>query len=155
VIASEARWFPVIVVSFRGPYTRAIIDDYFVEQTRISKRAVRDDTYLVSVARSDDAPDAQARRWIAEATQAMPDELRKRTLRSYCIVDSALQRGVVTAMSWLFKDMAELEAVATEDEAVAALTKLLASRGIAPPMGLDAAALRSFFSPDAPMSLRR
>lgn len=150
MIVTEARWFPVVVVVFRGPYTRPIIDAYFEEQIRLARRALRERTFLVSIAQSPDAPDAQARRWIAEATQAMPAELRARTLRSYCIVDGALQRGVVTAMSWLFKGMADLEAVASEEDALVALRALFAERGMDVPAELDAAGLRRTLQRAAP-----
>ena len=39
MISTEARFFPVIAVSFRGPYTRPIIDAYFEEQTALARRA--------------------------------------------------------------------------------------------------------------------
>ena len=142
MIFADARWFPVIVVSFRGPYTRPIIDAYFEQQMTLARRALRENVFLVTIAKSPDAPDAQARRWIAEATKAMPAELRARTVRSVCIVDGALQRGVVTALSWLFKDMADLEAVTSEEAAVLAVRDLLTTRVEPIPPGLDASVLR-------------
>lgn len=145
MISTEVRFFPVIVVTFRGPYTRQIIDAYFEQQCTLARRALREGVFLISVARSPDAPDAQTRRWIAEATQQMPLELRERTVRSVCIVDGAVQRGIVTAMSWLFKDMADLEAVASEDEAIGAVLPLLASRGQPVPAGFHEDALRRAF----------
>lgn len=155
MISTEARFFPVIAVSFRGPYTRPIIDAYFEEQTALARRALRESVFLISIAKSPDAPDAQARRWIAEATRAMPAELRARTVRSFCIVDGAVQRGVVTAMSWLFKEMADLEPVANEEDAFVALQKLLAVRGEVLPVGLDAAALRRALRSAGPRDVLR
>jgi hypothetical protein len=137
VISVEARWFPVILLRWRGPYTRTVIHDYFVQQRALAERANREDTYLAVIARVVDAPDVAARRWIAEETEATPPVLRKRTLRSFCIAENAIHRGVITAVSWLVRDMASLEAVSSPREAVRGARLALQAKGISVPDDLE------------------
>lgn len=137
MISVEARWFPVILLRWRGPYSRIIIHDYFVQQRALAERAVRENSYMAVIARVVDAPDAAARKWIAEETEAVPPELRARTLRSFCIAENPVHRGVITAVSWLVRDMASLEAVASAREALSGARRLLESKGVAVPMGLE------------------
>lgn len=137
MITIESRWFPVIVTSWSGPYDQRNIDGYFVEQRRLADQAMREDTWLTVIAKIGDAPDAAGRKLIAQATQAMPAVLRARTLRSFCIVENGIQRGVVTAVTWLVKDLADLQPVANEREAIEGARAILATRGVAFPEGVD------------------
>jgi hypothetical protein len=143
VISVEARWFPVILLRWRGPYTRSVIHDFFVQQRALAERAVRENTYIAVIARVVDPPDAAARKWVAEETERMPPALRARTLRSFCIAENAVHRGVITAVSWLVRDMATLEAVASSREAVRGARALLESRGIVVPADLELEAPRA------------
>ncbi len=137
MISIESQWFPVIVTSWSGPYDQRNVDAFFAEQRRLADRAMREETWLAVIAKIGEAPDAAARKLIADATQAMPAVLRARTLRSFVIVENGLQRGVVTAVTWLVKDLAELQPVANEREAIAGARKALEARGVAFPEGVD------------------
>ena len=137
MISVESQWFPVIVTSWSGPYTQRNVDTFFAEQRRLAERALREETWLAVIAKIGEAPDAAGRKLVADATQAMPAVLRARTARSFVIVENGLQRGVVTAVTWLIKDLADLEPVANEREAIAGARKLLAARGVSFPEGVD------------------
>lgn len=142
MIHIDDRFFPVVISHWYGPFGEAAIDAYFVQQIALAERAVQAGTWLVSIAPSGDIPSSADRKYIADRTRSMPAQLRERSIASFCIVESQIKRGVITALSWLIGDLSSLEPVASETEAIEGARRALQAKGIEFPYALTPEALR-------------
>lgn len=142
MIRSDDQFFPVILTSWRAPFTADRIDAYFDRQREHAERAKREGTWLVSITQEGDTPNSAERKHIADRTRQMPKELLERTVASYAIVTNPMKRGALTALGWLISDLAKVEAVSSEEEALARAERALVERGVSMPEDLDTASLR-------------
>jgi hypothetical protein len=141
----DDTYFPVVVSTWFGAATEPAVRAYFAWLHRVLGRAQAGRVpALVNITDAGPAgnPSPDVRRLIAELTvgweKAGADQLH---VTSYVVVESAVIRGVLTALGWLHGDM-KAENLASCSQAIERALADLAAAGVSPPVGLDPARWR-------------
>jgi hypothetical protein len=92
-------------------------------------RAMREKTWTVLIVSSPKVPSAGERKIIAELSNRVPIEERRK-LVAIGIISNPLLRGTITAFHWLIPGLPSLLAAADADEAVGMAAKVLTKRAI-------------------------
>lgn len=135
-LATEDMFFPVVVSTWFGPPTEPLVRGYFAWLAEQVERAQRSNLPLVNItdaglARS---PSAEVRRLIADETKRMKGG--QRPVKDYVVIENAVMRGVLNAISWLHGDLRAVM-VATTAQAIDAAIRDLAHAGCPAPSGLQ------------------
>lgn len=138
-IANDDTSFPILISTWFGTPTEALVRDYYRWLHEQLARAKREQQPLVIVTDSGPAgvPSADVRRLIAELTQVW-DKAGAKEVRvgSYVIIENALMRGVINTLNWLHGDL-QNESVPTAERALTlALNDLSKHRGAHIPSSL-------------------
>jgi hypothetical protein len=128
VIVANDTYFPIIVATWFGSPSERAVRGYFAWLDEMLARALRERVPIVNVTDSGlaDVPTADVRRLVAElAKQWERAGATKDRVTSCVVVDNALIRGVLRALSWLHGDM-KSQQFATCEAALAAALDILA-----------------------------
>jgi hypothetical protein len=120
VLVDDAT-FPFVVAAWEGEATEPAVRAYFVWLEGQIVRAMREKRPLINVTETSKAmnPKPSVRKLIADLTKQWGTSGADRhEVLAYVVVDSAIIRGVLTALGWLHGEMkvthvATLEAAAT------------------------------------------
>ncbi len=119
-ITVETRFYPFVLMSFRGDPTESEYRALFDSLAQISRKALRESTKHVCITVSSCNISPQNRKLVASLTEKHPEELMGPVIGSYVIVDSTILRGLLTALRWLSPKLAKLETPGSPDEAMTA-----------------------------------
>jgi hypothetical protein len=117
-ITVETRFYPFVLMSFRGDPTESEYRALFDSLAQVSRKALRESTKHVCITVSSSTISPQARKLVASLTEKFPEELMGPVIGSCVVVDSTLLRGLLTALSWLSPRLAKLDTAASPDEAM-------------------------------------
>jgi hypothetical protein len=143
-IVVDAKHWPVIFATWFDEATENAVTRYFEAHDKLLVRArgAREKFILVTDAAHSKRPSAKVRKLIADKTNAHPADAVDLTLGSLIVVENALMRGVVTALTWILPRMKDSEVVGNITEAIDRSLAILDAKGIARPTGLTAARYR-------------
>ena len=102
-IVVDDRHFPVVVSTWYGDPTEAIVRRYFDWLSGIIERSRSESVpyVLITDATYAKRPQPSVRQVVAELTDAMPPYTAEINIGNYVVVESALIRGALTAMQWI------------------------------------------------------
>jgi hypothetical protein len=135
VIVVDDTYFPVVVATWIGPPTEGAVRGYFAWLDALLVRATRESAPIINITDAGLAgvPSGDIRRLIAELTH---DWGRRgadtHPISAYVVVDNAVVRGVLSALSWLHGDLKTTHFATCEAALAAALVELARVRFTAP-----------------------
>jgi hypothetical protein len=134
VVLDTTHW-PIVFATWFGEPTEPLVAKYFKQHDKTLQRArsTEQPFILVTDTFATKQPSAKARKLIADLTAAQPTDATKFTYASYIVIESALIRGVVTALRWILPRMADSESVDSVGKAIERSLALLDSKGVARP----------------------
>lgn len=135
VIIVQEECFPVVCTTWIKSPSARVIEEYFRWINESAARAHREGITLVNItdAGLTGVPSADVRRLIAERTQELETSKHGGAIHSITVVESAVIRGVLSALSWLHGDL-KTEVVSSRKEALDRSSTWLRVGGhIAPP----------------------
>lgn len=140
-VVVDSRHWPIVFATWFDEPTERLVRTYFDNHARLLERARanREPFVLVTDTFATRQPSAKARKLIADLTNAQPEYATSLLVGSVIVLESAILRGVVTALGWILPRMADSESIATIGAAVERALALLDRNGIARPSGLSAA----------------
>lgn len=141
VVVLDARYWPVVFATWFDEPTESLVRKYFEAHDVLLERgrANREPFVLVTDTFATKQPSAKARRLVADLTNAQPAHAASLTIGSIIVIESAILRGVVTALQWILPRMADSICVATISQAVERSLSTLDERGVKRPETLSAA----------------
>ncbi len=144
-VVLDTQYWPVVVTTWFGEANEAAVRRFFTEHdARVFARAQRERTpfVLVSDAAHAERPSAKVRKLLADRTSAQSKDLEDLTLGSIIVVENALIRGAVTAMSWILPRMKDMVVVGDIGTAINRALEMLDARRMVRPATLSAARYR-------------
>jgi hypothetical protein len=129
--------YPFILQGFpRGAKTEAEIGALFDEMAIVGRRAVESGALHVVIALGDENFTAAERRIIAHRMARAPADQAARVVGAFAVIESAIARGVLTALRWLAPRVIPVVAAATPDEAIDLAEKCLDAQGVIPALAI-------------------
>lgn len=134
VVVDDGAW-PIVVATWFGEPTVPLVDRYFEHHDGLLERArsAQQRIVLVTDTFATERASASVRRRIVERTQAQPRDAAQLTLKSYVVLDSAIMRGVVTALAWVYPALGQSENVGALSTALERAMGDLRAAGVTPP----------------------
>jgi hypothetical protein len=137
IVIDERSW-PIITGTWFGATTETLVTQYFAHSAAQLARAgvgqrrivILTDTYATK------PPSAKVRQRIGELSRTQVEASRPRVLANYTVIESALIRGVVTALSWIDPSMADTKNVPSFEAGLAGALAELKAAGIPVPARL-------------------
>jgi hypothetical protein len=129
-ICVHSEYFPLVLLDL-GATDRGE-DDFrgmFAALHEANVRAMREKTWTVLIVSSSKVPSAGERKIIAEFSNRVPVEERRK-LVAIGIISNPLLRGTITAFQWLIPGLPSLLAAADADDAVGIAARVLTKQGI-------------------------
>jgi hypothetical protein len=125
--------YPFVLQGFpRGRKPRAELDALFDQMEAVGHRAVESGAVHVVVAVGDEGFTADERKIIADHMARAPAAEAARVVGAFAVVESALARGVLTALKWLAPKVIPVVAAGTPDEAIDLAERCLREHGVTP-----------------------
>ena len=139
-IAFDTRHLPIVIATWFGEPTEALVDGYFDVHERMLRglEAKGQHFILVTDSFATERPSAKVRRRIVDRMQRIERLATERTLQSYVIISNALIRGVMIALAWIDPKLQGSENVKTPAEAIERAFARLDAEGIRRPPDLSA-----------------
>jgi hypothetical protein len=136
----DSRAWPIVFATWFDEPTENLVRRYFEAHAPLVERArvMNQPFVLVTDTFATRQPSAKARKLIADLTSAQPSYAAAMSAGSIIVIESAILRGVVTALQWILPRMADSENVSSIGGAIDRAFALLDGRGIARPVGLSA-----------------
>ena len=119
-IVIDDRHAPLVITTFMGE-TDLSLGKWFEEMhTKIILNHGAKGRRVLSIADATLAvkPTPDMRRFWAELSDRATPTMKEATLATFLVVNSALLRGAITAISWMSPSLRDLESFATIDEAI-------------------------------------
>ncbi len=146
-IIIDERSHPVIVTTWFGEATVGIVDEYYdwlgprlAQAHATGERLVlMNDTFAI------ERPTPMVRKRLAEKTEAQNPVHGKAIVGSVVVIESALVRGAVTALSWILPSLSSSVFVGSIGEGIEASLTIVAREGLRAPSNL-----RSYVRPGPP-----
>ena len=119
MILVEAKFYPYLLMAFQGTgHTEAEYRAMFTATEAVGRRALAEKTKYVCISVSGGNMSAAERKLVAALMEESPKELEAASLRSFVIAESAVFRGVLTALRWISPRFATVTPVASIDVAM-------------------------------------
>jgi hypothetical protein len=119
MITVESRFYPYLLISFRGTgHEAAEYRAMFDATEAIGRKALRERTRYVCVSITSGGMSASEREIVARMIQEAPKDLQNVAIGTFVVVRSALFRGIVTALRWVSPALANIEPVSSADVAM-------------------------------------
>lgn len=148
----DARWYPVLVVTWFGTASTTAVDRYVAWLERMGTRAEAQGTKLVIVgdtSRLDERPGPDVRTAMAAAIDRLVARHRGTFLGGSTIIAQPVMRAVLLMVLALTRRTLDMKPVKDLEQALARTFELLDGAGIPRPAGLDAASFQSPARPKA------
>lgn len=142
----DARWFPVLVVTWFGIPTTGAVARYSLWLDRMGLRAEAEGTRLVIVGdttRLEERPGPEVRTAMVAAIEGLAERHAGRFLGGATIIGQPVMRAVLTMVLVLSRRTLDMKPVKDMGSALARAFELLDHARIPRPPGLDAATFRS------------
>ncbi len=141
----DARWFPVLIVTWFGMATSTAAERYAGWLDRMATRAAEEDTKLVILGdtRRLERPGPEVRTAMAAAIEGLQARHPGRFLGGSTIVEGPVMRAVLLVVLSLTRRALDMRPVKDLEHALVRTFALLDQEGIPRPAGLDAASYRS------------
>jgi hypothetical protein len=122
--------FPLVVQVWPDDaITDADVHALIAETERVAARSVREGTYYVCVTlKGFGSATVGQRKLLADLVAAMPAEVKARCIASYVVIESALQRSMMTALRWFIPEMRTVHLVRNAQEALAGADEALRAK---------------------------
>jgi hypothetical protein len=136
--------YPIVLTTIDAHATPQDIERFFAAMRRLGDRAIREDSYYVSISvvAATFAPLLRAK--IAEEVKKTTDAQLRRSLATFVVVSSPLVRGALTAAKWMAPDsLRTVTPVASWDEALELATSALRARSIPLPPAISRLRVRA------------
>lgn len=146
----DARYFPLVIVTWFGEMTEPVARRYFTWQDPILARAIAEETkfaFVVDTTRCA-RPTPKMRKLVVELSNAGPDA-GAYALPTYTAIESALVRGALTAMQWVVSVDWRIVTIPTARQGLQKAIAALRAEGVKVPAGIDPETYRS---PEMPAS---
>jgi hypothetical protein len=115
----EAKFYPYIVISFRGTgHAEAEYRAMFEAAEAAARRALRERTKCVCISISSGSMSAAERKLVARLIEESPKDLQHAAIGTFVVVQNALFRGIITALRWVAPTLTTLEPVSSVDFAM-------------------------------------
>ena len=146
----DARFFPLVIVTWFGEMTEPVARRYFAWQEPILERIIAEKTKFAFVADTTRCarPSPTMRKLVVELSNAGPN-VGAYALPTYTAIESALVRGAITAMQWVVNVDWRIVPVPSARQGIQKAIAALAAEGVKVPPGIDAATYRA---PEMPQS---
>ena len=143
-VVLDTRYWPVVFATWVGEPTQPAVVRYFDASDDLFVRARKERTrfVLVTDAALAGRPSPKVRKLIADETNAQPSDALELTLGSIIVVENALIRGVVTALTWILPRLRDSQTVGSIEHAIDVALRTLDDARIPHPPGLAAASYR-------------
>lgn len=144
-IVLNPEHFPVVVATWFGTPTHAVVDAYLQWLSGVTKRAQEEGTRFVVIGDTtgmDERPGPELRRHLASAIDKFQAEAGDTVLGVMTIFSNPLMRAVVTMTLFITQRQLQLVPVKGMAEAIDRARELLRQAGVEPPAGLDAETYR-------------
>ena len=144
VVVLDAQYWPVVFATWIDEPSEGAVTRYFEASDKlfVRARAARERFVLVTDTVHTKRPSAKVRKLIADKTEAQPKDAPELTMGSIIVVESALIRGVVTALTRILPRMRDSEIVGSITEAIHRALAIVDSKGMARPKALSASSYR-------------
>jgi hypothetical protein len=134
----DERHFPIVIQTTDANATPEQIARCFADMRRLADRAIREDTYYVSISVPAGAFGPLQRAKLAEEMKKSTPEQDRRSLATFVVVQSTLVRGALTAVRWMAPDnLRTVVAVASWSEALDGAAATLRKHGLRLPATFD------------------
>jgi len=134
----RAEHWPLVVLVAERSLERESLHDHEREVNALYAKKERFAT-LVETSAVSTMPDAATRKRLADWQNETRNEIARYNVVTATVVSSAVVRGAMTAMNWIFRPPNRQLAVATFDEGLDACVVALRAEGLALPPGLTRA----------------
>jgi hypothetical protein len=143
-ILVDQRWFPLILQRWPDDVSDDDLERFFVAADDATRRALREKTWcaMVVAARRGEI-DSRQRRRVAKWVRSISPEIRERTIGSFLVVNSPMQRGAITALRYILPELKDVYPVESLEIAIASAIRALGQKGVSVPG--SAAAINSYF----------
>jgi hypothetical protein len=136
--------YPIVLTTSDATATPEQIERFFAAMRALGDRAIREDSYYVSISVVATAFAPLLRAKIAEEVKKTSEAQLRRSLGTFAIVASPVVRGALTAAKWLAPDsLRTVTPVASWDEALDLATAALRTRGIPLPPAIGRLRVRA------------
>lgn len=142
----DARWFPVLIVTWFGLPVIGGVERYVTWLDRMAARAKVEDTRLVilgDTTRLEERPGPEVRAEMAAAIEGLQARHPGRFLGGSTIVAQPVMRAVLLMVLALTRRVLDMKPVKDFEQALERTFALLDEAGIPRPAGLDLASYRS------------
>ena len=140
-VVCDARALPIVFVTWFGEPTEKLVDAYYDWHgpllTRVKSAGGR--LALVTDTFATDRPTPKVRKRIVERLKRLGTDATTHTVVSTLVVENAVIRSVLVALSWIDAQMADSVVVSTPAKAVETCFAALDRAGVARPAGLTPA----------------
>jgi hypothetical protein len=146
----DARYFPLVIVTWFGEMTEPLARRYFEWQDPILERVIAEKTKFAFVADTTRCarPSPKMRKLVVELSNAGPS-VAAYALPTYTAIESALVRGAITAMQWVVNIDWRIVPVPTARQGLQKAIAALLAEGVKVPRGIDPDTYRA---PEMPAS---
>jgi hypothetical protein len=134
-VTFDDRYSPIIIMIWEGRSCIEAAQWGMSLQQEMTEKLVAAGQRFVSIsdARKARRPEPSVRKYWADVLSKNTPESKAATLATYAVFDSALMRGVMTAIGWLSEEARSITTVATLGEAIEQGLAELDAAGIARP----------------------
>lgn len=102
----DERHWPVVFSTWFGEPNEAAVTRYFEKHVELLERARKTSGFvIVNDTKFTGRPSGKVRRLIADETNALPSDAMALTLGTVIVVESAIIRAIVTALTWILPSM--------------------------------------------------
>ena len=130
MIVVETRFYPIVLLSYRGQLrSEADHRAALTQLEALGRKAQREGTRHVAITLGGTGMAATERQVVARLMESFPKDLLDLYLASYVVIDSALLRGMFTALKWLSPKLSGVEPIASAELAVSAAAATLEAHG--------------------------
>ena len=149
----DIQYWPVVFATWFGEATEAVVRQHLAVTEKLLARArTQHERYLsISDAAFSERPNAKVRKALADQMKTRAKDVKELEIANLVIIENALIRSVMTALTWLAPQMIEVEIVGDLGSAIERALHLLDRERIAHPRGLSVAQYRRP-TPEAPRS---
>jgi hypothetical protein len=134
-IPLDLESYPFILQGFpRGRKPGIELHALFDQMEIVGRRAVESGALHVVIAVGDEGFNAAERRIIADRMAQAPPAEAACVVGAFAVIESAIARGILTALKWLAPRAIPIFAAKTPDEAIELAEAHLCANGVVPPL---------------------
>jgi hypothetical protein len=131
MIVFETKFYPLVLLSFRGKdHDEADYRGLMASTAHVARRSIGAGLKYVTITLFSAQPSTAERKLVNRLMAEYPEELLCLLAGSYVVAESSIARALIAALRWISPKLRGIEAVASNDDALAAATATLERYGI-------------------------